>query len=487
MYFDDLQKVRLEKLSHLKEVFGDVFPARAVRSHAIKEVVKDFSKFTKKKSPINIVGRILRIRSHGDSTFFDIEESWSVIQCYIKKDVVKEKMYDLFQDNIDAGDFVEISGKAFLTKKKEKTIKVISWKPLAKSLRPLPEKWHGLQDVEDRFRKRYLDLLMNEEVRNRFLMRTEIISAIRTFLNKEDFKEVETSMLHPVAGGALAKPFVTRHNALDMDLYLRIAPELYLKRLLIGGFERIYEIGKSFRNEGIDAKHNPEFTTVEWYAAYWDEENMMECVERFMRFILKSLKLKNKISFDEKTITFGKKFSRVEFKEILKRHAFILDYNKETRESIALKAKRFGIKTETFESKAKIADEIFKKVCRPHIIQPTFITKLPLEISPLAKKDENNPDEAKRFQMIVGGLELVNAFSELNDPIDQRERFKISQQARKEGESEAHMFDQDFIEALEYGMPPTAGIGIGIDRLVMLLTDTKNIREVILFPTLRLK
>jgi lysyl-tRNA synthetase class 2 len=341
--------------------------------------------------------------------------------------------------------------------------------------------------VEERFRKRYLDLLMNDDIKKRFLERSRIIKSIRDFFAKESFDEVQTPVLHPVPGGALARPFKTHHNALGIDLYLRVAPELYLKRLLVGGFDKVYELGMNFRNEGIDAVHNPEFTELECYAAYWNEDDMMRFTEKFFVAILKNLKRKPEILFEEKVIRIKPPFPRVDFKDILKRYALITDYDSETRDSMALRAKQFGVEVGNHESKGKIADEIYKKICRPYLVNPTFVIHHPLEISPLAKKVSQNSDEVRRFQLIVGGLEIANGFAELNDPEDQRARFEAQQKEREGGEEEAHPIDNDFIEALEYGMPPAAGLGIGIDRLVMILTNVKNIREVILFPTMRPK
>jgi lysyl-tRNA synthetase, class II len=358
---------------------------------------------------------------------------------------------------------------------------------LVKSLLPLPEKWHGLQDVEERFRKRYLDVLMNDDVRTRFLSRSKIITLLRVILEKEGFQEFETPLLQPLAGGALARPFKTHHNALDVDLYLRIAPELYLKRLLVAGFEKIYELGRNFRNEGIDATHNPEFTMLELYAAYWDEEDMMQFVEKMFLGLLKAVFKKSEIIYQGQMLKIKVPLNRITFRNLLKKYALIADYDNETRDSIALTAKRLGLDVGLHESKGKIADEIYKKICRPKIMEPMFVTEHPLDISPLAKAKDGVKDTARRFQLIVGGMEMMNGFAELNDPQDQRSRFEEQVGMRGGGEDEAHEFDADFVEALEYGMPPAAGLGIGIDRLVMLLTDTKNIKEVVLFPTLRPK
>ena len=385
--------------------------------------------------------------------------------------------YGRAQETVDIGDFLEVSGAPFKTKRGEPTIRVAEWRIIAKSLLPLPSTWHGLKDVEERFRKRYLDLLMNPEVRERFSFRTGLIRTMRSFLDREGFQEVETPILHGVPGGALARPFKTHHNALGVDLYLRIAPELYLKRLVVGGLERVYEIGKVFRNEGVDATHNPEYTLLEFYVSYWDEDAMMDCIERLFRTIVRK--------HGRKQYAAKQKFQRIPFRELLKRHALILDYDRETDESLHLRAQRFGIATTPATPRGKIADDIFEKVCRPHLVEPTFVVEFPLDISPLSKAKDTSA--ARRFNLIAGGWEVADGWAEVNDPRDQERRFRDQEKVRAAGDEEAHRFDQEFIEALEYGMPPLAGVGIGIDRLVMLLTDTKNIREVVLFPTLRPK
>lgn len=486
MALDEIRRDRSKKLEYYESRGFDAYPASVRRNFLISEVGKKFSSLEKSKKKVSIVGRIRAWREHGGATFGDVADGSGRIQCYFSRDEL-DNNYDLALASIDIGDFLEIRGVAFKTKRAEPTIRVASWRIVSKSLLPLPEKWYGLKDVEERFRRRSLDLLMNEEVRGRFLFRSKIITVLREFFDAAGFTEVETPMLQSLPGGAIARPFRTHHNALGIDLYLRIAPELYLKRLLVGGMEKVYELGKSFRNEGIDATHNPEFTMVEWYAAYWDEEAMMAFVERGLAALLKKLKFKSVIPFDGKTISLGKKFLRIDFTEILKRYALIVDYEKETRDSLAVRARQFGIETGPAESKGKVADEIYKKVCRPHLVQPTFVLHHPLDISPLAKRITPGSTRVRRFQLIVGGLEIVNAFAELNDPREQRARFDDQRSMRSRGDGESHPFDEDFIEALEYGMPPAAGAAIGIDRLVMLLTDAKNIREVVLFPTLRPK
>lgn len=491
---DEIKSHRLKKLETLKSKGINPYPAKiSFKITPIGKIKKDFS-----GKSFGIAGRVMAKREHGGSLFFDLSDGSSTsltasrFQVFMSKEKVGEANFTLFLETVDTGDFVAVWGKPFVTKKKEPTIDAQTWEIISKSLLPLPEKWHGLQDIEERFRKRYLDILMNEEVKSRFLHRSEIIREIRKIFDKNDFLEVETPMLQSIPGGALAKPFVTYHNALDVNLYLRIAPELYLKKLLVGGLKQVYEIGKSFRNEGIDQKHNPEFTTIEWYAAYWNEEDIMQFTEKLFKDLVKKISRRTEIEYQGKLVSFAGKFQRVTFKDSLARYAQIIDYDKESRESLALIAKRFAVEPEAHEHKSKIADEIFKKICRPHITRPTFLTNHPLEISPLAKKYENpakdgQANEVCRFQLIAGGLELVNGFSELNDPLDQIERFQEQEKMKKAGETESHPLDKDFVEALEYGMPPAAGAGLGIDRLVMLLTNTENIKEVILFPTMRPK
>ena len=431
---EELKKVRLEKLKVLQKAGINVYSAEVLRTHANQEALDDFSKLSRAKKRISLVGRVRSIRGHGGSTFCHIEDGSEQIQVYLKQDKVGKKEYQLFLDNIDIGDFVEVTGVLFKTKKGEKTLEVSKWRILVKALLPLPEEWFGLKDVEERYRKRYLDLILNKEIKGKFKKRSEIIKKIREFLDKNNFLEVETPMLQTLAGGAKARPFKTHLNALNMDLYLRIAPELYLKRLLIGGFEKIYELGRTFRNEGMDREHNPEFTMLEFYAAYWNYETMMDFTEKLLK------------SLDKKI--FKGKFKKIEYSKIVK----------------------------------KDEKEAFEK-----IKEPTFVINHPIEISPLSKKLDKNHKKVARFQLIVYGLEIANSFSEINDPIDQVERFKAQEKQRKKGDKEAHQFDKDFIEALEYGMPPAAGIGIGIDRLVVLLTNSKTLREVMLFPTMRPK
>lgn len=490
MGLEDIKKIRLEKLERLKKAGVEPYPAKTGRTCGAAEALENFDEWQKSEKKIVLAGRLTALREHGGSTFGRVDGGGAKIQIYLKKDELGEKEYVFFLENFDIGDFVEVAGVLFLTKKGEKTLKVSGAKMLAKSLLPLPEKWHGLQDVEERFRKRYLDLAMNEEVKARFIARSKIINEIRNFLVGNGYLEVETPILQALPGGALARPFKTRHNALDIDLYLRVAPELFLKRLLVGGFEKVFEIGRNFRNEGIDHTHNPEFTMLEGYAAYEDYEGLMIFIEKMFSRLVQKISGSETIEYKGQKINFnspaGESWPRLDFSEMLSKYAKI-DYDKESREGLAEKAEELGLKIEKSDTKGKIADEIYKKICRQNLIQPVFLINHPLEISPLAKKIEKNPQKVQRFQVVAGGIELVNAFSELNDPIDQKERMLAQEKIREAGEAEVQRFDEDFIEALEHGMPPAAGFGVGIDRLVMLLTGVDNVKEVIFFPTMRPK
>lgn len=484
--FEEIRNARLEKLARLKSAGLEVYPAKVQDILDFSEVKAKFALLKRKKSVI-LAGRIVALRTHGGSLFCDLYDGKEKFQIYLKEDSVGREKFSLFSESADLGDFFEFKGKLFLTKKKEKTLLGSDFRMLAKSLRPLPEKWHGLQDVEERYRKRYLDLLSNTKVRENFHVRSFLISEIRRFLDKAGFQEVETPVLHPISGGASAKPFKTHHNALDLALFLRIAPELYLKRLLIGGLTKVYEMGRAFRNEGIDATHNPEFTELELYEAFSDAAQHMDFVERMIKHLVKTVSKSAVLKYQDSIINFSKKFARVSFEDALGRFALLNNYRKMSEEETGIKAKQFGIEIEKGDTKAKIADKIFKKICRPKIIQPTFVMYYPLDILPLAKESASHPGMADMYQLVSGGLELAKGFSELNDPEEQRKRFDAQEIMRRSGDEEASSLDEDFLEALEYGMPPAAGLGVGIDRLAMLFTDSSNIREVILFPTMRSK
>jgi lysyl-tRNA synthetase class 2 len=483
---EELRKIREKKLEKIKKAMINPYPSKAKRTHKISEAIENFTKLSKQKEEIFLVGRIRSMRSHGGLTFFHIEDGTGKIQILMRKNKIGESGYKFFLENFDIGDFVEVKGNLIKTKTGEKTLDALDFEILAKSLRPLPEKWHGLKDIEERYRKRYLDLIFNPEVREKFILRSKIISEIRKFLEKEGFLEVETPILQPIYGGGRAKPFKTHLEAMDLDLYLRIAPELYLKRLLIGGFEKVFEVAKCFRNEGIDKFHNPDFTMLEFYWAYADYKDMMKLTEEMILTIVKKIAKGTKIFYQGKEIDFKTPWPRVEFDVIFRKETKI-DYDTINRDALFEKATEMGLEIEKGAPKFEIADEIFKKKIKPKIWQPTFLIHYPLGFQTLAKALDKNPKRLANFQLIAAGTELVNAFSELNDPIEQRRRFEEQQRFSKEGYKEAHPLDEDFLEALEYGMPPAAGFGMGVDRLVMILTNSPSLRDAILFPTMRPK
>jgi lysyl-tRNA synthetase class 2 len=483
---EEIRAARLEKLKLLKEKGIAAYPISTDVDCDLKTLEKNFLKLSKKKK-LTIAGRIMALRPQGGLVFFNLDDGTAKFQGLVRKDEIGEDVFNIFSATVDIGDFIEATGELFVTKRKERTLLVKSWRMLSKSLRPLPEKWHGLQDTEERFRKRYLDLIASPGVKARFILRSKILSEIRKFLEAEGFVEVETSILQPQAGGASAEPFRTHENALNTDLYLRIAKELDLKKLLIGGLPKIFELGRDFRNEGIDLTHNPEFTMVEWYEAYSDSSKQRLFVQRFIQSLVKTIHGVSIFEFDGNQIETKNVFTAISYYDLLKRFALLENPEKSSRESLALSAAQLGVKVENAASREKILDSIYKKTCRPKLIQPTFITDYPVNMLPLAKKKEGRDDLVDAFQLIIGGTEIVKAFSELNDPIDQAERFGYQEKEREAGDKEAQPTDKLFLEALEYGMPPAAGVGIGIDRLVMLLTNQKNIREVIIFPTMRPK
>jgi len=468
MKLSDQEMARKFKLERLAQEDIDLFPRKVEFTHSVYELVAAFSSLSneeleKKKEKVIVPGRIISVRDMGRATFFHIMDSRARLQVYLREDKVSKRNYELFS-LIDIGDIISVEGILFKTKTGELTVLAESFTFLAKCLHPLPEKWHGLQDVEIRYRQRFLDLIMNPEQRDVFRLRSAMISHIRKYFDGKGYIEVETPMMQPVPGGALARPFKTFHNALGMDLYLRIAPELYLKRLIVGGFEKVYEINRSFRNEGISSEHNPEFTMLEFYEAYADYNDMMDMTEELIHGMSLALLGKEEIAYGTNKISLKRPWKRLKFKEALTTYS----------EKQAL-------------SYGKALDVIFDKCVKENLVQPTFVLSPPKEVSPLAKAAQDSPDEAERFELVVGGMEIANAFSELSDPEEQRIRFEEQEQARKGGDEGAHWIDRDYIHALEYGLPPTGGEGIGIDRLVMLFADRKSIREVILFPLLRQK
>lgn len=481
-----IESDRLKKIENIIQQGVDPYPTQGKRTHSCQEIDSDFEQIAKGEDTIILAGRLVLLRLHGKACFANIEDFSGRFQFFLNQDDLGEKDYNFFVNNIDVGDFLQIKGKLFQTKKGEKTLRVESYSLLSKSLLPLPEKWHGLSNVETRFRQRYLDLISNPEVRKIFIIRSKVVRLIREFFDQRGFLEVETPVLQTLAGGATARPFVTHHQALDTDLYLRVAPELYLKRLIIGGIEKVYEIARCFRNEGLDRTHNPEFTQIEFYQAYANYNDLMTLTEELMVFLLKNLDFPElKVEHQDQIINFQPPYARLDFQQaVMKETKIDIDKYKKIDDLIS-QVKPLGIKAEKTWGRGKILDELYKEFVLPKIVQPTFIMNHPLELSPLAKKIPDRPDYVERFQMLVNGMEVCNAFSELNNPLDQESRFESQRDLRNKGDEEAQWADQDFITALKYGMPPTAGEGIGIDRLVNILTNTQNIREVILFPTLK--
>jgi lysyl-tRNA synthetase, class II len=487
MPLEDIKKAREDKLANLQKNGVNPYPPNNLRTHAIREALDIFDELHSAGAEITLVGRLRLKREHGGSAFFNFEDGSAGIQGYAKKDVLGEVEYAKFLELYDIGDFIEATGKFFLTHRGEKTLQVKSLRMLSKSLMPLPEKWHGLSDTEERFRRRYLDLVMNPEVRGRFESRSRIIQSFRNYFAGAGFLEVETPILQTLAGGALAKPFKTRLETLSLDLYMRVAPELYLKRLLVGGFEKVFEIGRCFRNEGMDKDHNPEFTMLEAYAAYRDYEWLMAFTENLFSTVLaENCPASPIVKFEGQDIDFTPPWPRKDLNEAVK-EATGLDFWGNSDEDYLAKAKELGITVEKKPTKIALFDEMFKKVARPKMMNPVFVVNHPLEISPLAKTHRGDPRKVERFQLVVGGMEIANAFSELNDPAEQRRRFEAQENERAKGDEESHRFDEDFVEALEYGMPPAAGIGIGIDRVVRILTNGASLREVLLFPTMKPK
>lgn len=438
------------------------------------------------REKVSLGGRLVSLRTMGKAIFGHIQDLTGKIQIYLKKDIVGEEKFSFFNEFIDLGDIVGVSGELFRTNTGELTVEVHNFELLAKCLHPLPEKWHGLRDVEVRYRQRYLDLIANPESRRIFLLRSRLVSEMRRFFDERGFIEVETPILQTVASGANAKPFITYHNYLEMNLYLRIAPELYLKRLIVGGFPRVYEIGKNFRNEGVDRTHNPEFTMVEFYAAYWDYNDLMDFTEELFTHLLKNTVGTLKLEYEGKILDFTPPYRRVRYFDLLKeKTGEDKDFFLRDLEGLRSMAKELEIPNYEKLTHAKLLDKVFERVAEEDLIQPTFVIDFPKLLSPLAKTHREDPDLVERFELIVGTYEVANAYTELNDPEDQRERFIEQIKEKEMGDEEAMDMDEDFVRALEYGMPPTAGEGIGIDRLVMILVNTDTIRDVILFPHMR--
>ncbi|HVM32447.1 MAG TPA: lysine--tRNA ligase [bacterium] len=482
-------QVRLDKLKALREKGINPYPTRFDPTHHSNEILDKYKDLQpsehREADKVSIAGRLVTIRGMGKSSFAHLLDAKGKIQIYVKLDAVGPEAYDVFK-MLDLGDIIGVKGFPFKTKTGEVSVHAESFTLLSKSLHPLPEKWHGLTDVEARYRHRYVDLIVNEDVRKTFETRSKVVAAIRRYMDGQKFLEVETPMMHPIPGGAAARPFVTHHNTLDMDLYMRVAPELYLKRLLVGGLERVYEINRNFRNEGISIKHNPEFTMLEAYQAYGDHETVMTLTENLLAEAAQAAGQSVKIKVGDQELDFTPPFKRLPLLQALKEIGGV-DYDKTDIEELKKRVRGTSASVKHIDSlsKAELAYLLFGELVEGKLLQPTFITEFPVEVSPLAKAKFDNPALTERFELFVLGREIANGFSELNDPVDQRRRFEKQVALRKAGDEEGMYLDEDYILALSYGMPPAGGVGIGIDRLLMLLTDSPSIRDVILFPLLR--
>ena len=494
---EEQEQQRRANLAALVQLGIDVYPRRFDRRHTIVELCEQYGSRSHDELEAERIetvtsGRILAIRAFGKANFLVLTDGRAKIQVYIRQDSVPELDFKIYK-LLDFGDWVGVDGRLFRTKTNEFTIWASRLHFLAKCLLPLPEKWHGLTDVEIRYRQRYLDLIVNPDSRRIFETRSRIIAAIREFMIKRGYLEVETPMMQPIAGGALARPFRTHHNALDMDLYLRIAPELYLKRLTVGGLERVFEINRNFRNEGISTQHNPEFTMMEFYEAYADYEMLMQMTEELIATVARQAIGTDQITFGDHQISLAPPFRRVSLREGAREAASrrlqrdVAESELRDRDRAAAIARQLGLEILPSSGAGKIATEIFERLCEDKLIQPTFVHDFPTEVSPLSKQKPDDPDTVERFELYIGGFEVANAFSELNDPDEQRRRFEAQRSNRARGDLEAHEMDEDYVRALEFGLPPTGGEGVGIDRLVMLLTNSPSIRDVILFPLMRKK
>ncbi len=479
----EVLQVRRDKLTKLQQDGRDPFKIEKYERTAFsKGIIEGFESYEGKH--VKIAGRIMAKRIMGKACFLDIQDRDGRIQTYIKSDAIGAEEYDIVQ-TYDIGDIVGIAGEVFKTKKEEISVKVEEILLLSKSLQVLPEKWHGLKDTEIRYRQRYVDLIVNPEVKETFIKRNKITRGIRSYLDNLGFLEVETPILSTIAGGATARPFITHHNTLDIDMYMRIANELYLKRLIVGGFDGVYEMGKMFRNEGISIKHNPEYSAMEVYVAYEDYEYMMELTENLVAYCCEQANGTMKVDFQGTELDFKPPWKRLSMTDAVTQYAGVNFDLIETDEAAREAGKKLGLEIKPDMKKGHIINEAFETFCEEHLIQPTFITHHPVEVSPLAKRNPNNPNITNRFEAFANTWEIANAFSELNDPIDQRGRFEEQVKQREAGDDEAQMMDEDFLNALEVGLPPTGGLGIGVDRMIMLLTNSPSIRDVIFFPTMK--
>ncbi len=484
----DLEKQRLTKLERIRQRGIDPYPPRVRRTHTNQEAIAAFEKAGEDDElTVSVVGRLMSMRVMGRSTFAHIADGSGRLQIYLRRDDLGAEDYEFFKRDFDLGDIIGVTGTLFRTRTGEITVRAQSFEMLAKSLHPLPEKWHGLKDVETRYRHRYADLIANEDVRQVFITRARIVNALRRFLDARGFLEVETPILQPIYGGAAARPFVTYHNQLHQNLYLRISFELYLKRLIVGGYERVYEIGRDFRNEGVSYKHNPEFTQLEFYWAYADYNDLMDMTEEMIATVAQEVLGTTRITYQGHEIELAPPWRRITLRQAIL-EATGIDYEDyPDAESLYHAIREYGGAAEPKATRGKLIDPTLTNYVEDNLIQPTFLYDYPVEVSPLAKKKPDDPTHVERFEFFIGGMEMGNAFTELNDPLDQEQRFLEQGRAYAAGDEEAHPMDEDFLLALRYGMPPTAGWGMGVDRLTMLLTDQSSIRDVILFPHLRSK
>lgn len=480
---DELTAARLRKLDAIRALGLDPFPRKYQRTHLSSQVLGDFERL--QETTVRVAGRLVgAIRHMGKAGFAHVQDGEGRIQVYFRRDVLGEGAFALYRE-LDVGDFVGVEGAPFRTRTGEITLEARVLTFLAKAIRPLPEKWHGLTDVEKRYRQRYLDLIVNDEVRRAFTLRTRVVRAIRRFLDERGFAEVETPVLQRVASGAAARPFKTFSNALDQELQLRIAIELYLKRCIVGGLERVYEIGRIFRNEGLSAKHNPEFTMLELYQVYADYEDIMELVEGLVGYVAVDVAGTTRVQWRNESVDLAPPWPRHSLRDLLIEHVGV-DYRAHPDDaSLRSAAAGVGLPVEPTWNRAKVIDELMSAYVEPRLVRPTFVVDYPVETTPLAKRRADSPEEVERFEAYLGGMEFANAFTELNDPVDQRRRFEEQAAQRAAGSEEAQALDEDFLEAVEHGMPPTGGLGLGVDRLVMVLANRPSIREVILFPQLR--
>ena len=499
-----LERQRLDKLEKLREAGIEPFPARVERTHTTRQAIAAFEAAEQAADEGGVVedvtatvtGRLVSIRDMGKTIFADIEDGYGRIQLFVRRNDIGEESHDVFSKLLDLGDFVEASGSVFRTRMGEVSLRVVTWRIISKALSPLPlpkeqmvdgelVRYSAFADVEERYRQRYADLAVNPEVRKTFVTRARLVTALRQFFDDNDFLEVETPILQPLYGGAAARPFTSYHNQLKQDLYLRISFELYLKRLLVGMYERVYEIGRDFRNEGVDATHNPEFTQLEFYAAYWDLNDVMDFTERMLQHAAETVLGKTTLTFQGKRVDLASPWQRVSLRDAIHEFAGIDYANFPEAATLSIAMKERGAHVPENSTWGKLVESLLEEFVQPHLVQPTFLTDYPRDISPLAKKNPDDPVHVERFEYFIAGMEMGNAFSELNDPLDQQARFEEMQALYSADEDEAHPIDEDYLQAMRYGMPPNGGFGTGIDRLTMLFTDQTTIREVLLFPHLR--